>query len=115
MACPCRRGLRCVRQKDPPRMAKSVRASVRDAIVKKAADRGIKLLDGGNPPVPENAVAQSSAPVAIQLLAEQHGGEVVQILLNIAIDGESEAARVEARTYRRQPLVIQFLFVVHEL
>ena len=62
-----------------------------ETIVKKAADRGIKLLDGGNPPVP-----QPSAPVAIQLLAEQYGREAVQILLNIAIDGESEAARVAA-------------------
>lgn len=57
-------------------------------IVKKSADRGIKLLDGGNPPVPQ--------PSSIQLLAEQYGREAVQILLNIAIDGESEAARIAA-------------------
>jgi hypothetical protein len=64
-----------------------------EIIVKKAADRGIKLLEGCNSPAPENAVAQSSA---IQLLAEQHGREVIEILLDIAINGEPDTARVAA-------------------
>jgi hypothetical protein len=78
-------------------VAECLRAPVRDVamsdktIVKKAADRGIKLLDGGNPPVP-----QPSAPAAVRLLAEQYGQEAVRVLLEIATDGESEAARVAA-------------------
>ena len=47
---------------------------------------------------PENTGAQPSvpAPAAIRLFAEQHGREVIEILLDAAINGEPDAARVAA-------------------